>query len=683
MTTGFTPSSNHTPNTFTDYNKTKLALISDLEKLRSFSKKLNLKNSIPQIEKVLNGVHSETFSVAIVGEFNRGKSTFINALLGREILPANILPCSATLNRVTYGIKSKVQVIFQDGRKREIDIDALSDYVTKLTPESKDRAVSIKEAVVYYPVPYCQNGVDIIDTPGLNDEDSMTKITQSVLPNVDAAIMVMFAQASFAETERRFLEEKLLETDMGRIIFVLTGIDRCKNEGEIDEVIRYAKDRIENMILSQAREKYGADSPEYEVYRKKIGKPRIYGLSAYEALEAKLSGDNPRLLAKSRFPEFETALEKFLTAERGATFLQVPLNRIIASATEIIKTLDIRDNALHMDQLQFRSAYEKSVTEIQELRDLSTTEMDLIDEASAKVKAQIDPLVNQLESTLKQAALEVVEITEIKPTELRNKKAIIQKLGVKVSKAVEKAAKQQAEKIQETINQGLLQEINRLQDLANSVDLVLNRIEMEFSTVNADTRLKARTDNETVTTAAMRIPILGGAWLGYREAGMKGAAVGAAGTVGTAYAAAFVASAVSIPATWPVIAILGVLSAFSGGWLTKVIFRSEQVANFKENYRDSVCTAIEKQLQDAHVSQKVDAQVTNIFRILKEKVRTDVNSLLDDTQSTLADLDSQLQRDEVMTEHKQQELASMRRETDRILGNAQRMSEQLFQQVNL
>ena len=149
------------------------------------------------------------------------------------------------------------------------------------------------------------------------------------------------------------------------------------------------------------------------------------------------------------------------------------------------------------------------------------------------------------------------------------------------------------------------------------------------------------------------------------------------------YAAAFVALFLGFPVSAPSIAILGVLSAFSGGWLTKIVFRSEQVSNFKENYKDSICIAIEKQLREAHVNQKVDAQVTNIFRMLKEKVRIDVDSLLDDTQHTLTELDAQLQRDEVRAEHKQQELASMRREADRILGNAQRMSEQLFQEVNL
>ncbi|WP_293076005.1 hypothetical protein [Okeania sp. SIO3B5] len=59
----------------------------------------------------------------------------------------------------------------------------------------------------------------------------------------------------------------------------------------------------------------------------------MFGLSAYQALQAKRNDDNA-LLTQSRFSEFKTALEKFLTQERGATFLQVPLNRAIASGAD-------------------------------------------------------------------------------------------------------------------------------------------------------------------------------------------------------------------------------------------------------------------------------------------------------------------------------------------------------------
>ncbi|WP_293076004.1 dynamin family protein [Okeania sp. SIO3B5] len=237
--------------------------------MREFSQKLNLQKSIFLIDDVLERVQKNSFSVAVVGEFKRGKSTFINALLSKEILPADVNPCSATLNRVTYGVKPLVQIKFRDGGIEEVAIDKLADYVTKLTPESEETAANVKEAVVYYPVHYCQNNVDIIDTPGLNDEANMTEVTLSVLPEVDAAIMVVMAQSPFSQFEKEFVETKLLTNDLGRIIFVVTGIDRYNSPEDAEKGIKYIRDRIQKMTTNRAKEQYGEDSPEYEVYYKK------------------------------------------------------------------------------------------------------------------------------------------------------------------------------------------------------------------------------------------------------------------------------------------------------------------------------------------------------------------------------------------------------------------------------
>ena len=89
------------------------------------------------------------FAVGFMGEFKRGKSTVINALLGQEIMPADILACTATMNRVTYDMTPHAQVIFSDGSVTELPVDQIKEYVTKLTEESEKRAESVEEAVVY------------------------------------------------------------------------------------------------------------------------------------------------------------------------------------------------------------------------------------------------------------------------------------------------------------------------------------------------------------------------------------------------------------------------------------------------------------------------------------------------------------------------------------------------------
>ena len=121
---------------FINYKQVVMTLANDLNRLKSFSNKLNLSKSIELIDTILEKIRTESFSLAIVGEFNRGKSKLINALLGQEILPSDVLPTTATLNRVIFGMTPSVKVVFKDGSQKEVPIKELKQYVTKLTVES-------------------------------------------------------------------------------------------------------------------------------------------------------------------------------------------------------------------------------------------------------------------------------------------------------------------------------------------------------------------------------------------------------------------------------------------------------------------------------------------------------------------------------------------------------------------
>lgn len=667
---------------FKSVQKAIISLVGDLRRLRSFSQALNLDQSIPLIDDVIERAENKSFSVAIVGEFNRGKSTFINALLGRDILPSDILPCSATLNRVTYGVTPSVKVVFKDGREEEVAIDQLENYVTKLTEESEDRAASVREAIVSYPVPYCQNNVDIIDTPGLNDESNMDEVTLSVLPKVDTAIMVILAQAPFGESERRFLKEKLLTKDLGRIIFVVNGIDNFNSPEDADKVIKSIQDRIQKMIIDRAQDEYGESSPEYEVAIKKIGTPKVFGLSSYQALKAKEDND-PELLETSRFAEFETSLEKFLTEERGSTFLQVPVNRVVASANEILNTLNKRETAIAMDIEEFQGKYNNSVAEITSLRERSALEMSNIDAAAEEIKHKVRPLVAKFPQNLRQAAIDAIDSAIIDPGELSNKKALGEKLGQRISESIQRTAQANSDKIQKEIEIGLIKEVSRLENFAHDVVSTLQKIEMEFSSIDASSQANTNSAGEGITAALAVFTGFGGIWSGYKEAGIKGAAVGAVGSFGTFFAAGLVAGIIGLPITFPVIVAVGVLSVFTGGKLVKSVFGAEQVKNFKSNYKEAALKEIDSRLADARIEQNTNQQINDTFDKLKTTVRQEVDALLDNTQNTLAEINAEKARGTAISEQKCQEIKQIRKQTELILGSAKGLSRQLAQRINL
>jgi ribosome biogenesis GTPase A len=665
-----------TKSPFIDQKQVLITLIADLGRLQTISQKLKLASSVELIEDVINRVKQKAFSVAIVGEFKRGKSTLINALLGADILPSDILPCSATLNRITHGLKPQLKIKFKDGREEKLEIDCLKQYVTKLTDESEEMATTIEEATIYYPIR--NDNVDIIDTPGLNDDDSMTAVTLSVLPKVEAAVMVMMAPVPFSQYEKDFLENKLLTNDLGRVIFVVNAIDRCESPDEKERLLQNAVNRLKKYILSRAEEQFGKDSEDYKVYIKKIGKPKVFGVSARQALAAKLNGDQEALV-QSGFAEFQAALEEFLTTGAGAVQLQVAVNRAIASANEILNVTNIRENALAMQREDFDAAYEKSVAEIAAIREKKKEEMILIDQATENVRDNVRPLLKQLEDKIKQAAEQTIDNTTVEKGQLRNKKALIEKLGKAVSNSVQHVGQVMAEQIQSEIQHGLEREIDRLKDFAESVEQTLKQIQMNFVEVDADANRQLSGRGEAIAIAVSVFTGFGGIWSGYKKAGLKGAAVGGAGSVATAMGGGVLIAMLGLPITWPAILAIGVASIFTGGWITDMVFSGDRIEAFKTNYKEKVLKDIETQLKSNPIHQKVEEQIYQTFDSLKQTLNQEVEALLDNTQNTLLEMSRQRGSDLVQTETESRELSDIRAETERILGNAQRLSDELIQ----
>jgi len=334
---------------FDRHRKIEFALVAAFERLREIARKSARTELAEGIAEALDRIEKHRFSIAVVGEFKRGKSTFINALLGREILPADIVPTSATINRATYGLKPSVKILFKEGqgpraggsgtgedgaggegeeiREQTIAIDELSDYVTKLTDESTARAATIEESVVYYPNPFLKNNVDIIDTPGLSDEVAMTEVTLGVLPRVDAAILVVLATSPFAQTEAQFLESLLVDHGLARVLFVVTALDRIEAVEQRERLLASIRERIRGRIREHAARRFGEGSEACEEYLARVGDPKVFGISGYQALRGKAEHDEA-LFAASGFADFEAFLEEFLTQESGVIALRTHLERV-------------------------------------------------------------------------------------------------------------------------------------------------------------------------------------------------------------------------------------------------------------------------------------------------------------------------------------------------------------------
>lgn len=269
---------------------------------------LGLNNEAKRLDQMLHHMEEGAFSIAVIGEFKRGKSTIINALLGSSALPMDVMPATASVTRIVYGRAPQATLIRRDGAHEQISISDLVRHITKIDKEAAERAMRIREAIVAYPTLLCQNNVEIVDTPGLSDEEAMTRLTLDVLPKADAVIFVISVLSPVSQAESDFLCKLLKTIDIGRIFFVLTHIDKLNDPEVVPRLVEAVAKRIGQAVEEAASVAFDVNTL------------HIYPVSAWDALRGKELHDNV-LYQRSRFNELENALEYYLARDRGVAAL--------------------------------------------------------------------------------------------------------------------------------------------------------------------------------------------------------------------------------------------------------------------------------------------------------------------------------------------------------------------------
>lgn len=207
---------------------------------------LKCQNAIEISQAVLHSIERDTFHLAILGEFKRGKSTFVNSLLEDDLLPTDVLPSTAVLNVIEFSDMPECQVNWQSGESETWELSKAS--LARLAVGGDIEAENVKFALIKTPSPLLRDGLVLIDTPGVNDlSQSRVEITQGILPNVDAAIFLLDATAPVTRSEADFLITKVLSQKLESILFVIAKADRLDEE-EIEESIEGAKSRLHGLF---------------------------------------------------------------------------------------------------------------------------------------------------------------------------------------------------------------------------------------------------------------------------------------------------------------------------------------------------------------------------------------------------------------------------------------------------
>lgn len=271
-----------------------------------------------QMDRLQARIASQLYRVAVIGEFKRGKSSLVNAIIGAQVLPTDILPMTAAVTRVTYGEERRIVVHYKDGHEEESSVEQLIDFATKYDAEKEKKATTIREIDVHYPSVLCKNHIDIIDTPGLNDNEAMTDVTLGVLGDIDAAIMVISANEPLSLTEQNLILTMIGQQQIRHIIFAVTHIDAVSSlPARQDAVIEFIRGRISGDLLAKACERWSGNGLQIEKARRILEKPDVFGVSSVLAIDGFIR-DDEEMLEQSRFPTFKRELLALLTAAQSA-----------------------------------------------------------------------------------------------------------------------------------------------------------------------------------------------------------------------------------------------------------------------------------------------------------------------------------------------------------------------------
>ncbi|HVX23387.1 MAG TPA: dynamin family protein [Acidimicrobiales bacterium] len=190
-------------------------------------------------QRLAERIATQRFHVAVLGEFKRGKSTVVNALIGQELLPSGVVPLTAVATEVHFGIGHST-VVFADGRRLPIDQDEIAGYVTERENPGNGKAVARVEVGTHQA--FGTPGVVLVDTPGVASVNQHnTAVARDLLSESDAAVLVLSADSPLSESDLDILAE--LEARREKVFVVVNKSDHLADD-EIEEVEEFVVEHL-------------------------------------------------------------------------------------------------------------------------------------------------------------------------------------------------------------------------------------------------------------------------------------------------------------------------------------------------------------------------------------------------------------------------------------------------------
>lgn len=183
-------------------------------------------------------LEKKSVTIAVIGQFKRGKTTMINSILGRKLLPTGIVPITAAVTRIEYAEGESGEnaiVYFTNGLSREVPVDSLHEYVSEQENHNNER--NVKEVLLRTEADFLREGLILVDTPGVGSvHENNSKSAYDFVKESDGVIFMLSVDSPINEIEVDFLRK--VRKYAGKFYFTVNKVDTVDEE-DLSEYMEY------------------------------------------------------------------------------------------------------------------------------------------------------------------------------------------------------------------------------------------------------------------------------------------------------------------------------------------------------------------------------------------------------------------------------------------------------------
>ena len=332
-----------------------------LTELKNEIKKLS-NNELNEVVEIIENITKKDFAdVVFVGTLSNGKSTVVNSLLQKDLLPSSIGSTTANLFVIKKGDKNKI-VRYSKEEIKEYDLS--KEKLKELNSQNFDK-------IEIYLQDFLYKNIAFIDTPGINDifEEKET-ISLEYVPFADVVVFVLDISKGLTKKEKEFFDNKILKSYKDKIFILLNKLDTIDDEGEIPEVLK-----------------------DYQVFK----------ISAKKALAAKKKNDKTKL-KESNFLEFKEAFENYLNSLDGIEIKKRRVCRLLNNLEKVALfqfNETIKNFSLSKEELEEKLKYLKK--ELMEKEKIVKEAFYKVDKQADEFKKFVNKRILSLEEEVRGA----------------------------------------------------------------------------------------------------------------------------------------------------------------------------------------------------------------------------------------------------------------------------------------